>query len=208
MKKYNKDLINRYINGEDINNYLIEELENDKDFMMQVIRFSNDKRIYHLCSERVKHDYEMVKFMISTFKNDLDFILEVADEYLNNTDDSLERIELALIMFNLTIKKDKVKALKYKILTDTIFSSKRLEVEICKAKENNDEFSAQVGMGFCYMFDLYNSSDIVTKFFAKKTIDAIFDEYDINIEQLLHSKFKNAKEIKLQGINNYMINFI
>lgn len=34
MKKYSKELINKYIKGEDIKNYQIEELEDDKDFMI------------------------------------------------------------------------------------------------------------------------------------------------------------------------------
>ena len=122
--------------------------------------------------------------------------------------DSLERIELALIMLDLTSTKGDEKAAKYKMIVDTIFFSKRLEVEICKYKENNDDYSKEVGMGFWYMFDLYNFSDIVIKFFAKKTIEAIFSEYDINLEQVLHSKFKKAEDIDLQGINNYMINFL
>lgn len=208
MKKYSKELINKYIKGEDIENYQIEELENNKDFMIQVIKETNDKNIYNLCTEKVKKDYEMVKFMVLTYNGDLNFITDIADKYLKETGDSLERIELALIMLDLTLKKDNEKATKYKMIVDTIFSSKRLEIEICKAKQNDDDYSREVGMGFWYMFDLYNSSDIVIKYFAKKTIETIFSEYDINLEQLLHSKFKNAKDIDLQGINNYMINFL
>lgn len=207
MKKYSKELINKYIKGKDIKNYQIEELEDDKDFMIQVIKETNDKKIYNLCSEKVKKDYEMVKFIVLAYNNDLKFITDIADKYLKEVGDSLERIELALIMLNLTLKKDNEKATKYKMIVDTIFFSKRLEIEICKAKQN-DGYSREVGMGFGYMFNLYNSSDIVIKYFAKKTIEAIFIEYDINLEQLLHSKFKNAKDIELQGINNYMINFL
>lgn len=208
MKKYSKELIDKYIKGEDIKNHQIEELENDKDFMIQVIKETNDKNFYNLCSEKVKKDYEMVKFLVLNYNNDLDFITSIADEYLKEMGDSLERIELALIMLDLTSTKGDEKAAKYKMIVDTIFFSKRLEVEICKYKENNDDYSKEVGMGFWYMFDLYNSSDIVIKFFAKKTIEAIFSEYDINLEQVLHSKFKKAEDIDLQGINNYMINFL
>ena len=208
MKKYSKELIDKYIKGEDIKNYQIEELEDDKDFMIQVIKETNDKKIYNLCSEKVKKDYEMVKFMVLAYNNDLKFITDIADKYLKEVGDSLERIELALIMLDLTLKKDNEKATKYKMIVDTIFFSKRLEIEICKAKQNDDDYSREVGMGFWYMFDLYNYSDIVIKFFAKKTIEAIFSEYDINLEQVLHSKFKKAEDIDLQGINNYMINFL
>lgn len=208
MKKYSKELINKYIKGENIENYKIEELENDKDFMIQVIKETKDKNFYNLCSEEVKSDYEMVKFLVFTYNNDLNFVTEVADKCLENLGDSLERVELALIMLNLTSKEGNEKNVKYKMIVDAIFFSKRLEVEICKVKQNDDNYSREVGMGFWYMFDLYNSSDIVIKFFAKKTIEAIFSEYDINLEQLLHSKFKDTKDINLQRVNNYMINFL
>lgn len=111
-------------------------------------------------------------------------------------------------MLDLTLMKNNEKATEYKMIVDTIFFSKRLEIEICKAKKNDDNYSREVGMGFWYMFDLYNSSDIVIKFFAKKTIEAIFSEYDINLEKLLHNEFENAKDINLQQINNYIINFL
>ena len=48
MKKYSKELIDKYIKGEDIKNHQIEELENDKDFMIQVIKETNDKNFYNL----------------------------------------------------------------------------------------------------------------------------------------------------------------
>ena len=101
MKKYSKELINKYIKGEDIENYQIEELENNKDFMIQVIKETNDKNIYNLCTEKVKKDYEMVKFMVLTYNGDLNFITDIADKYLKETGDSLERIELTLIMLDL-----------------------------------------------------------------------------------------------------------
>ena len=72
----------------------------------------------------------MVKFMILTYNGDLNFITDIADKYLKETGDSLERIELALIMLDLTLKKDNEKATKYKMIVDTIFFSKRLEIEI------------------------------------------------------------------------------
>ena len=208
MKKIDISLVKKYVNLEDLGEFTAEQLENDKDFMMGVIGYTNDIKMYSFCSETVKQDYEFVKYLVLKFKDNLEFITTVADKYLKEAGDSLERIELALIILDLTLKKDNEKATKYKMIVDTIFFSKRLEIEICKAKQNDDDYSRKVGMGFWYMFDLYNSSDIVIKYFAKKTIETIFSEYDINLEQLLHSKFKNAKDIDLQGINNYMINFL
>ena len=102
MKKYNRDLISKYINGEEIIDYNIEELEDDKDFMMQVISISNDYNFYNLCSEKVKLDYDFIKYLILKFKNNINFICDVANEYIEKTEDDFARTELALIMRDLT----------------------------------------------------------------------------------------------------------
>jgi len=48
-EKYNINIILNYINGDDIEGYTIEELENDCTFMKLVINYTNDKNMYALC---------------------------------------------------------------------------------------------------------------------------------------------------------------
>ena len=67
MKKYSRDLVEKYINGEDIEDYSLDELENDKNFMMLVISQTTDRKMYNYCSESVKSDYEFVKYVILKF---------------------------------------------------------------------------------------------------------------------------------------------
>ena len=45
MGKYNNKLIEDYIQGNDIEGYNIDDLENDYDFMISVIVKSNDKNM-------------------------------------------------------------------------------------------------------------------------------------------------------------------
>ena len=63
--KYSQELITKYINGEDIEKYSLEELENDRIFMIKVIEYSNDLNMYNLCSDNLKKDYNFVKFLFS-----------------------------------------------------------------------------------------------------------------------------------------------
>ena len=107
MSKYNKSLIYDYINGNDIENYNVEELENDYEFMKLVINVSKDKNIYKLCSDKLKNNYEFIKFIIYKFKNDIDFICKVANSYLDITNNEIEEIELNIIMSELTKECDK-----------------------------------------------------------------------------------------------------
>ena len=98
MKKIDISLIRKYVNGKDLGEYSIEQLENDKDFMMGVISYTNDTKMYSSCSELVKQDYEFVKYLVLKFKDNSEFITTVADNYVNNTDTDWERRELNIIM--------------------------------------------------------------------------------------------------------------
>ena len=99
MKIYNSKLIHDYINGNDIIDYDIEELENDYRFMMKVIDYTKNKNMYNLCSDEVKKNYTFVKFMIEKFKDDVNFIAKVADYYLDQTnDEDITYNELNIIM--------------------------------------------------------------------------------------------------------------
>lgn len=207
MEKYSKKMINDYILGNDIKEYSIEKLENDKEFMMLVIDATNDEKFYNSCSEKLKKDYSFVRYLIEKFKSHINFICNVADYYLSDVEDELSRIELNIIMSELTAQ-DKEKNINYTVVRDTIYTSKRVEIEVAKLKLNDDYVSQDIGMGFLVIFDSFNSSEIVLNYFAKKTIDEIFNEYDINLENMLHGQFKTSEQIEKIGINNYMLNFI
>ena len=207
MKKYSKESINDYILGNDVEGYSIEELENDKDFMMLVIEATNDKRIYDLCSEDVKKNYDFVKYLVNKFKDDINFICNVADYYLSSTEDELTVMELNILMSELT-SKDKEKNMKYSLAQEVIYSSKRVEIEAGKLELNDPKVDREIGMGFLLIFDSFNSSEIILNYFAKKTIEEIFNENNIDLESMSHNQFKSAKEIDNIGINNYMISFI
>ena len=119
MKKYDKKIIYDYIMGNDLGEYSSEELEDNKDFMIEVIEKTNDKRMYNLCSDNVRLDYEFVKYIVLKFRDDVDFIKEVADNYLNNigVDNDYERVELLAIMSSLTNSYD------YNFMLDAVYST-------------------------------------------------------------------------------------
>ena len=49
-KKYSKKLILDYISANDINEYTLDELENDYIFMIEVIKYTKDKKMYYFAS--------------------------------------------------------------------------------------------------------------------------------------------------------------
>lgn len=203
MKKISEEIIKKYLLGEDIEEFSIEELENDSDFIFNVIDYSNDIKIYNLCSDSIKKDYFFVKKLIFRFKDNESFIINVADYYLNNSEEDLECRELNIIMSELI---HNTEILKYKILADTDYYLKRVEIEMDKSKDS--ELEPLVGMGFLIIFDEYNSSEIITNFYARELIKEILKENNICFEKMLHNQFKSNKQIEELGVNNYFIKFI
>ena len=84
MKKYGEKLIKDYIEGNDIEEYSIEELENDSEFMIMVINKTNDKNICNLCGDDVKKDPRFVKYLITKFNYDTNFIISINIYFMHN----------------------------------------------------------------------------------------------------------------------------
>lgn len=206
MGKYENKLITDYIKGNDIIGYNIDELENDYEFMSQVINQTNDKKMYNFCSEELKKDYRLVKYMVKKFRGDLEYICLVADNFIESTQNETQKIELLLIMDKYMSRKEKHN--KYNVQLSVIYFEKRLELEMYKATTKDEKINNELGMGFLLMFDTFNHNELVTNFFAEKTVNAIFSEFDINLEEYLHKNYDNFENIEKQGINVFLLNFI
>ncbi len=209
MSKYNRKVILDYINGNEIVDYDIEELEDDYEFMIEIMNYTNDKNMYNLCSDKVKNNYDFVKFVVNKFRNDLNFICQIADNFLQNVKDELIEMEFVIIMRNLTENKDTEYIRKYEVLSNATFSTKMVEIELIRAQYKEDEEVVnEIQTGFWFIIDRYSCSDIITKFYAQKFIDVIISENNINIEVLLHERFNKYEDLEKNGINNYLIEFI
>lgn len=207
MKKYNIETVYNYINGEDIADFTLEELESNTNFMIDVINASNDKNFYNFTEDNVKTDYRFVKFIINKFKEDENLITVAADTHIENQDNEQNYIELLIIMCNLIKDKNSKNYKKYKFLLEVNHKSKRLQIELGKLKMNT-EVAVNLGMGFLIIYDSFNSSQIILDYYAKAIIEDIFEEYDIVLEDYLHQRFNTFEKIEKIGIKKYLLDFI
>lgn len=203
MKKIDITLIKKYVNGEDLGEYSIEQLENDKDFMIGVIGYTKDIKMYSFCSEEVKKDYELVKYLVFKFKDNTNFITTVADYFLENTDTDWERIELGIIMEKVLPQN---LSDKYRVMNETAYFTERLQIEVAEVEE--PELETMIGMGFWLIFDQYNGSDIILDYYANLLLREIIRDNNIDFEKMLHTQFKSADKITELGINNYIVSFV
>lgn len=217
--KYDKKLILDYVSGNDIEDYDIDELENEYEFMMEVIEYTKDKNMYSLCSDEVKNNYMFVKFLIETFHEDIEFVVEVTNEYLNNHKEiDIAHKELIALISNLYGKEvDNLDIFGFKMVADGL---KKAEYQYIKRQmeKASTEDKMDFGLGFLYIVDHYATSKILTDFFATEFINDIFYQNEMSktdnkrevykLEKLIHANTKNREDLSPERINNYIYNFI
>lgn len=203
--KFPKKLIHDYINGNDIDNYNIEQLEENYLFMIEVIKISKDKRIYNLCSENVKTNYEFVKFLVKTFQDDIPFIIKVSEKYLSQTDkEDITYIELIIILNNLA-KVNDWDLMDYVMKAKAFYACTIAQVTVSLEKCNIKD----LGYGFSILKEEYQKSDIVINYIAKQLLFDIFyyNEDNITLEELVHIHYKNKNDLVNYGINHFIITY-
>ena len=67
MEIIDKELLKKYINGEEFEESLLDSLENNIEFMKAVVEATNDSNIYNVCSNNVRNDANFLVYMINKF---------------------------------------------------------------------------------------------------------------------------------------------
>jgi hypothetical protein len=206
---YNKTLILDYISGNDIEDKLLEELEDNYLFMIDVIKITKDKNMYNLCSDNVKKNYNFVKFMLEVFSDDKRFITSVADYYLNNTNsEDINYKELLIVMAKMIGRTDDKQLLFYCTKAFSIYEEESIAVTGEIMKEKNTSFKLEMGLGFLFFLHEYGTREIIMDYIASNFIGRIFIESGLNLEELIHKNYKDFKDLEKQGINNFLIGYI
>ena len=214
----NSKLIFDYICGNDILEYDIDQLENNPKFMLEVIRYSKDKKMYNLCSDEIKKNYEFVKGLLDIFSNDIDFLEKVCDFCLKDrssfnkiydiTIDDVREREIIVLMNNLLTSKG-IKGHKYQCLALLIYESSVLEFEEYKNVESDKELIDDLGNGFSFYQIFYQDSSILIDYIAKRmVIDIFYNDSSFRFEDLIHKYYNNGSITKNKGINNFIISYV
>lgn len=211
MKSLDKKMVLDYINGNDINEVSIDELENNVDFMKEVIKITKDKNMCNFCSDSVLKNYEFVKYVVETFKDDVPFITKIANnflEYKSNSETDIESIELNIIMENIIGNRNNDENIEqYRLANQVFYSSFLVGSEIAKQKDNIDEDN-DLGLGFVLVENMYPSSKVIKDYFAKKFLNDLFYDNDLPFEDLIHKIAKDKINIEDNKINNFINNFL
>ena len=212
-KKISKKIVLDYISGNDILDYDIDELENNHEFMMDVIRFTKDKNMINFCSEEVLKNKEFIKFVVETFINDLDFVLGISKNYFKNVSDKdITSLELGILITEKHKKVDILEnqdLLNLRVQVSSFYNLELVKLSSVLRQLEDEELEEIYGLGFLIIEDTYCDSKIICNYFAKRLVeDIFFNNEKYTLEKLLHEKYKDFNIIKNIGINKFIIDFI
>lgn len=208
MRKYSKKTVFNYIMGNDVYGYKIDELENDWEFMKEVFNYTNDKKTYDLCSDELKVNIELIKYLICKFKDDKSFVFKISSYLLNKTQNKLDKLEIQILLENLFNDDDCFKDRFFnKLEMQVFYTLERLYYEL-DVKEENNEVKEFLQLGFYYFFEQYKDRQLITDFIAKKMINEIFDFRNNDLEEIIHSIYKDKSQINKLTSTKFIIEYI
>ncbi len=198
------NIVRRYIRGMDVFPYNVDELEENPDFMALALKESKDKRLYRLCSDKIKTDSDFVLKIMECFKTDINFVSEVLDYYLGNTKED-KTIYYEVLALGTKITKN----VDYACRLMAVYVEERCSANELKRKAKNDDEVMEVGLGFGVMEYVYAGCHEFLRFMAARLLEDIFDdEALISFEELIHSKFRSIDNFKQYGYRTFMIDYV
>ena len=197
---YSKKLIYDYIIGNDIDN--LEELESDNNFLFDVLKLSHDISYYSYLDISYRRSYDVIKYMLLYFKDNLDVYQEDADYLLDSLDvESMEYKEIIVLIADL----DKDEFNDYKIPRAGFYASDKVEIG---AIQNSDkELEKIIGLGFEVVLSKYENNPIVLDYYALCFLYEMFYK-DKNFEELIHKNIRDKEKLNKIGNIKYLLNYI
>lgn len=208
MKKinYSKQTVFNYIFGNDIEEFELEDLENDAFFMTDVIKTTNDFKLYDFASDLVKQDFEFVRTVIEKYRDNTIFIMNVANTYLAQGEELKTKPEyMEILSMMIEFIKDDDKKLDYSIKALVEYEENMINLHVFKNENEDDkEFVDDFGLGFSYIKDAYEGLPYATKYFAVRLTHNLFYNNEKSINQIISENLR----LKDKGINNFIIEYV
>ena len=218
MKKYNEKLIEDYVLGNDIEDYDIVDLENDFDFMYDVLIYTKDTEMFNFCSDELKNNVRFLREVLDIFKDDKKIVLKLVNPYIQNLMKKNEKV----------LKEDEICHNELLILASSILEGSEFDdafyinyyageiykQDIAKINEINKNFekyglTEDIGLGFIYILTKYNNSTIMNEFYAEGMINSLFyNDSNYTYEQLIHLSTCNKEAINGKAVNKFILDYI
>ena len=202
--KYNKQTILDYISGNETN-CDIEKLENDSNFMLDVLELTKDKKILNLCDNRLLNDSEFIFNVLDIFKDDKLFCINLATDFVKKNKEIYD-----VDIINVALKAESINNDTYS--DEFVFLSLYLQLAYIEFKMNIESQMKNEGLGSKLTYDIilinYPNEVLFKRFIARYMIRDIFDEIDTSLEYYVKSQYNTPEYIKAIGSRQYVLNII
>lgn len=202
MENVDKKLVLDYVCGNELD-VNCEDLENNPAFMLEVLRFTKDSRMYRLCSDEVKINADFVLGILEIFKHDDNFSEEVFIYYFENAEYSLDYLNtIAICAEKYHLPVAALKMMAY-------FTTEQARINAVQFGIDDEEEKREIGLGFAIFEDEYAGYPDILGYFAKHLIESHFEFKPNNyLESLLHERFRTQDDLINCGIINFLINYM
>lgn len=143
-------------------------------------------------------NYNLVKKTIIDNKEDIEFITKIAFLYIDNSDNTINKTELLVIMDKL------INESEFSDLIETHYLCDRVIIDVAKSKKIIND------LGFKMIIDIYNNNPLILDYYAKKFVEDMINDQEINLEGFINNVSiaddKIINHILLKTIEIYDIN--
>lgn len=201
MKKVSKKLVYDYIMGNDIPEEKLETLEDNQEFMLEVLKYTRDKEMFFFASDRLKEDVNFICKVANLFNTDYEFL----EELYNSCDDEIVSFELACLLANLETNED---ILKFRVLLHTLYLQFKIDVEATLMEESQHNLSI-FGKGFVFAFEQFGNNETILTYIAKEMLNELFYENgEMTLTDFVHKNMQDVKTIYESKMKAYLVQFI
>ena len=166
---------------------------------------SRDKEIYYSCPEELKSNFYFIVEVIEIFKDDFDFIMEVAESYLKyipkeEIENSKEYLELSILLGE-NVPEGHPYYEYYKVILECLFAGIFSEMVVAK-----DYLPGVSDCGFSLLMNVYKGRENVLNYFAKRLIECVYYHNSLgSLEELVHKNYEDFGDIVEEGYEEFFI---
>lgn len=187
---YNIDLIKKFINYEDLGNYSREELSDNQNFMLEVFKYSEEYRLFHSCSERLRKDLSFIKQLIAT-SNNKNFITNITRCFLATSDNDIDKLDLSITAESL-LPPDDEETKDFRYINVTSYFDAKAKIE--REDLDNPDLEAILEDEFPRIMELCNNNEIILNYYARMMINEIYHGDDDLFFKYLNDEFDSISK--------------
>ena len=201
---YNKKTILDYVCGNDLE-FNDNELEDNYNFMLDVLKFTRDNKILKLCSARLLNDANFIYNVMQIFRSNKVFCIKLANHFILNNpfNYDINVINVALLASDINNNSYEDELEPVYLYLDNVYDTIKTRPEKMMKKVSDFKFNfglVQNNFSNNYLFIEFMASNMLKELYYNLT--------DNNLEYYVKSRYNSPRYIESMGVVQYILNVI